>query len=149
MRGSPIEAKSAGRCSFPGQRAHKLPSDVPETSALLRAGTLVAQAAETGRDEDVQRTTDELLRAVELEGWMTRVRLYDLGTTPEPVPTSLAVTPSDPAERRGSLSGRARRAITCTSEPEGLELCTATFVPDGSTGYTTAVSCGDVVRRVV
>jgi hypothetical protein len=57
---------------------HALSKDLP-TGYLKRphwrdAGNLVAQAAETGSDDDVQLATDELLRAIEQEGWMNRVR---------------------------------------------------------------------------
>ena len=55
---------------------HALSKDLPlaylRRRHWLDAGTLVVQAATTGDDEDVQLATDELLRAVEHEGWMTR-----------------------------------------------------------------------------
>ena len=57
---------------------HALSQDLPLTYLKrphwLGAGSLVVQAAETGRDADVQRATDELLRAIELEGWMSHAR---------------------------------------------------------------------------
>ena len=39
----------------------------------LAAGAFLVQAAESGSDKDIQRATDGLLRAIELEGWMNRV----------------------------------------------------------------------------
>jgi len=45
----------------------------------IEAGKLVVQAAETGSDEDVQLATDELLRAIEIEGWMTHGRVARTG----------------------------------------------------------------------
>jgi hypothetical protein len=57
---------------------HALSNDLPngylKRPHWLDVGKLLAQAAETGNDEDVQIATDELLRAIEEEGWMNRVR---------------------------------------------------------------------------
>ncbi len=57
---------------------HALSKDLPngylKRPPWLDVGKLLAQAAETGSDEDVQIATDELLRAIEVEGWMNRVR---------------------------------------------------------------------------
>ena len=56
---------------------HALSQDLPRT--FLRrphwraAGAFLVQAAESGSDKGIQRATDELLRAIELEGWMNRV----------------------------------------------------------------------------
>jgi hypothetical protein len=41
----------------------------------LEAGKLLVQAAETGRNADVEAATEELLRAIEIEGWMTHARI--------------------------------------------------------------------------
>jgi hypothetical protein len=38
----------------------------------LAAGKELVHAAETGRDADIKRATDELLNAVQREGWMDR-----------------------------------------------------------------------------
>jgi hypothetical protein len=45
----------------------------------IEAGKLVVQAAETGSEQDVQIATDELLRAIEIEGWMTHGRVGRAG----------------------------------------------------------------------
>ena len=56
---------------------HALSQDLPRTFLRrphwLAAGTFLVQAAESGSDKDIQRATDGLLRAIELEGWMNRV----------------------------------------------------------------------------
>jgi hypothetical protein len=58
---------------------HALSKDLP--LAFLRrrhwldAGNRVVQAATTGADEDVQLATEELVRAIEQEGWMNRARI--------------------------------------------------------------------------
>jgi hypothetical protein len=58
---------------------HALSKDLPtgyrKRRHWLDAGRLVAQAAETGNDKDVQFATDELLRAIEQEGWMNRMHV--------------------------------------------------------------------------
>jgi hypothetical protein len=38
----------------------------------LAAGRELVHASETGRDADIKRATDELLHAVQSEGWMSR-----------------------------------------------------------------------------
>ena len=38
----------------------------------LAAGKLLVHASETGRDADIKRATDEVLNAVQREGWMNR-----------------------------------------------------------------------------
>jgi hypothetical protein len=38
----------------------------------LAAGKLLVHASETGLDADIKRATDELLNAVQREGWMNR-----------------------------------------------------------------------------
>jgi hypothetical protein len=58
---------------------HALSRDLP--SGYLKrvhwtdVANLLVQAAESGHEEDVRIATDELLRAVEQEGWMDRVRV--------------------------------------------------------------------------
>jgi hypothetical protein len=56
---------------------HALSRDLPSGYLKLvhwvDVANLLVQAAESGRDEDVRIATDELLRAVEQEGWMDRV----------------------------------------------------------------------------
>ena len=56
---------------------HALSQDLPRTFLRrphwLAAGAFLVQAAESGSDKDIQRATDGLLRAIELEGWMNRV----------------------------------------------------------------------------
>jgi hypothetical protein len=58
---------------------HALSQDLPngylKRPHWVDAAYLVVQAAETGREHDVQVATDELLRAIEQEGWMNRARL--------------------------------------------------------------------------
>ena len=57
---------------------HALSQDLPWTFLKgpywLLAGALLLLAAETGSAKDIQRATDGLLRAIELEEWMSRVR---------------------------------------------------------------------------
>ena len=57
---------------------HAVSQDLPRTFLKrphwLAAGAFLVQAAETGSDKDIQRATDGLLRAIELEGWMSRVQ---------------------------------------------------------------------------
>jgi hypothetical protein len=38
----------------------------------LAAGKLLVHASETGRDADIKRATNEMLNAVQREGWMNR-----------------------------------------------------------------------------
>jgi len=52
-----------------------LPSGYLKRVHWVDVANLLVQAAESGRDEDVRIATDELLRAVEQEGWMDRVRV--------------------------------------------------------------------------
>ena len=49
-----------------------LPKGFLKRCHWLAAGKLLVHAAETGRDADIKRATDELLNAVEREGWMNR-----------------------------------------------------------------------------
>ena len=49
-----------------------LPKGFLKRDHWLAAGKLLVHAAETGRDADIKRATDELLNAVESEGWMNR-----------------------------------------------------------------------------
>jgi hypothetical protein len=49
-----------------------LPSGYLKRVQWVDVANLLVQAAESGRDEDVRIATDELLRAVEQEGWMDR-----------------------------------------------------------------------------
>jgi hypothetical protein len=55
---------------------HALSQDLPwlflKRPHWLLAGALLVLAAETGSAQDIQCATDGLLRAIELEGWMTR-----------------------------------------------------------------------------
>jgi hypothetical protein len=55
---------------------HALLNDLPKgflkRDHWLAAGKLLVEASETGNESDVQKATDELLKAVESEGWMTR-----------------------------------------------------------------------------
>lgn len=58
---------------------HALSRDLPN-GYLKRihwfdVANLLVQAAESGREEDVRIATDELLRAVEEEGWMNRAQV--------------------------------------------------------------------------
>jgi hypothetical protein len=55
-----------------------LPTDYLKRPDWADATKLVVQAAETGRDEDVQIATDELLRVIEQEGWMESMRVVDV-----------------------------------------------------------------------
>jgi hypothetical protein len=55
---------------------HALSQDLP-TGHLKRplwfnVASLVVQAAETGRDRDIQLATNMLVLAIEFEGWMKR-----------------------------------------------------------------------------
>jgi hypothetical protein len=50
-----------------------LPQGFLRRSHWLSAGNLLIQAAESGEDCEIQEATDELLRAIETEGWMSRV----------------------------------------------------------------------------
>ena len=52
-----------------------LPSGYLKRVHWVDVANLLVQAAESGRDEDVRIATDELLRAVEQEGWMERIRI--------------------------------------------------------------------------
>jgi hypothetical protein len=58
---------------------HALSQDLPRTFLKrphwLGAGAFLVRAAETGRDKEIERATDGLPRAIELEGWMSRVHL--------------------------------------------------------------------------
>ena len=57
---------------------HALSRDLPRTflkrAHWLGAGSLLVRAAETGRDKDIRRATDGLVKAIEREGWMDHVR---------------------------------------------------------------------------
>jgi hypothetical protein len=52
-----------------------LPSGYLKRVHWVDVANRLVQAAESGRDDDVRIATDELLRAVEQEGWMDRVRV--------------------------------------------------------------------------
>jgi hypothetical protein len=71
---------------------HALSQDLPSTFRKrphwLGAGSLLVRAAETGNDRDIARATDELVRAIEVEGWMSRVRVPS-GHAAGPVPGDL------------------------------------------------------------
>jgi len=60
---------------------HALSQDLPhgylKRSHWTDAAYRVVQAAETGQDDHVQAATDELLRAIEQEGWMNRKRVVN------------------------------------------------------------------------
>ena len=49
-----------------------LPTGFLKRYHWLAAGKLLVHAAETGRNADIKRATDELLNAVQREGWMNR-----------------------------------------------------------------------------
>ena len=73
---------------------HALSRDLPRTflkrAHWLVAGGLLVRAAETGRDKDIRRATDGLVKAIELEGWMDRVgaaaRTVDFSLVPGEAP---------------------------------------------------------------
>jgi len=52
-----------------------LPSGYLKRIHWFEVANLLVQAAETGREEDVRIATDELLRAIEEEGWMERPQM--------------------------------------------------------------------------
>jgi hypothetical protein len=62
---------------------HALSRDLPigylKRIHWFDVANLLVQAAESGREEDVRVATDELLRAVEQEGWMNRAQLASAG----------------------------------------------------------------------
>jgi hypothetical protein len=63
------------RANLGGQKKSETSS--PRVEFLKRhqwfaAGTLLVRASITGAAADIQRATDELVNAVEREGWMTR-----------------------------------------------------------------------------
>jgi hypothetical protein len=49
-----------------------LPKGFLKRHHWLAAGKLLVHASETGRDADIKRATDELVNAVQREGWMSR-----------------------------------------------------------------------------
>jgi hypothetical protein len=55
---------------------HALSKDLPRgylhRAHWLAAGNSILQAAESGAAKDIAAATEELLRALEQEGWMTR-----------------------------------------------------------------------------
>ena len=51
-----------------------LPKGFLKRDHWLAAGKQLVHASETGAERDVQKATDELVKAVEREGWMSRVR---------------------------------------------------------------------------
>ena len=51
-----------------------LPAGFLKRYHWLAAGKLLVHASQTGRDADIKRATDELLNAVQREGWMNRGR---------------------------------------------------------------------------
>jgi hypothetical protein len=51
---------------------HDLPKGFLRRSHWLAAGNLLVKAAESGGDADIEEATDELLKAIESEGWMSR-----------------------------------------------------------------------------
>ena len=57
---------------------HALTNDLPEgflkRDHWLAAGKLLVQASETGAEKDVKQATEELVKAIEREGWMSRAR---------------------------------------------------------------------------
>ena len=52
--------------------SNDLPRELFKRDHWLAAGKLLMHASETGAGADIQRATDELLKAVESEGWMSR-----------------------------------------------------------------------------
>ena len=52
-----------------------LPNGFLKRDHWLAAGKLLVHASETGAERDVQKATEELVKAVEREGWMSRVRV--------------------------------------------------------------------------
>jgi hypothetical protein len=51
-----------------------LPKGFLKRDHWLTAGKLLVHASETGDERDVQKATDELVKAIESEGWMSRAR---------------------------------------------------------------------------
>ena len=51
-----------------------LPTGFRKRDHWLAAGKLLVHASETGSERDVKKATDELVKAIESEGWMSRVR---------------------------------------------------------------------------
>ena len=51
-----------------------LPKGFLKRDHWLAAGKLLVHASETGAERDIQKATDELVKAIEREGWMSRVR---------------------------------------------------------------------------
>jgi len=52
-----------------------LPSGYLKRPHWTDAAYRLVEAAETGEERDVRMATDELVRAIEQEGWMERVRM--------------------------------------------------------------------------
>jgi len=52
--------------------SNDLPKGFLKRDNWLAAGKLLVHASETGAAADIQRATDELLKVVESEGWMSR-----------------------------------------------------------------------------
>ena len=51
-----------------------LPQGFLKRDHWLAAGKLLVHASETGAEKDVKMATEELVKAIEREGWMSRVR---------------------------------------------------------------------------
>jgi len=52
--------------------SNDLPRELFKRDHWLAAGKLLVHASETGAAADIQRATDELLKVIESEGWMSR-----------------------------------------------------------------------------
>ena len=51
-----------------------LPKGFLKRDHWLAAGKQLVHASETGAERDIQKATDELFKAIESEGWMSRAR---------------------------------------------------------------------------
>jgi hypothetical protein len=60
--------------------SNDLPTGLLKRDHWLAAGKLLVHASETGAAADVQMATDELVKAIEREGWMSRARLPPCAT---------------------------------------------------------------------
>jgi len=88
----------------------------------------LVRAAETGRDKDIKRATDGLVKAIELEGWMDRV-----GAAARTVDFSLVPVEAPPRYGdmcRGSVASKDEcsvRAVSIESPPGSCQPLDALF----------------------